>query len=181
MADQYYMHSAARVNQFEMKDACFEFSINVSREVNNVKIEFKNKFVEITVLIVYEINDKTPEKQLPAILFKKILWHRCFSVNFANFLITPFLQNTSGQLLLKPGLCLVLSRHIPCERTNLKCFGKKPTVKYSQLFLRKSFILDVSLCSEYISDYNIWIRLYFLLFLPLLITKVQKQSFTVVH
>ena len=155
MADQYYMHSAARVNQFEMKDVCFEFAINVSREVNNVKIEFKNKFVEITVLIVYEINDKTPEKQLPAILFKKILWHRCFSVNFANFLITPFLQNTSGQLLLKPGLCLVLSRHIPCERTNLKCFGKKPTVKYSQLFLRKSFILDVSLCSEYISDYNI--------------------------
>ena len=46
------MHSAARVNQFEMKDACFEFSINVSREVNNVKIEFKNKFVEITVLII---------------------------------------------------------------------------------------------------------------------------------
>ena len=181
MADQYYMHSAARVNQFEMKDVCFEFAINVSREVNNVKIEFKNKFVEITVLIVYEINDKTPEKQLPAILFKKILWHRCFPVNFANFLITSFLQNTSGQLLLKPGLCLVLSRHIPCERTNLKCFGKKPTVKYSQLFLRKSFILDVSLCSEYISDYNIWIRLYFLLFLPLLITKVQKQSFTVIH
>ena len=149
------MHSAARVNQFEMKDACFEFAINVSRKVNNVKIEFKNKFVEIAVLIVYEKNDKTPEKQLAALLFKKILWHRCFLVNSENFLITPFLQNTSGQLLLKPGLCLVLSRYIPCETTNLKCFAKKPTVKYSQLFLKKSFILDVSLCSEFISDYNL--------------------------
>ena len=149
------MHSAARVNQFEMKDACFEFAVNVSRKVNNVKIEFKNKFVEIAVLIVYEKNDKTPEKQLAALLFKKILWHRCFPVNSENFLITPFLQNTSGQLLLKPGLCLVLSRYIPCETTNLKCFAKKPTVKYSQLFLKKSFILDASLCSEFISDYNL--------------------------
>ena len=155
MADQYYIHSAARVNQLEMKDACFEFAINVSRKVNNVKIEFKNKFVEIAVLIVYKKNDKAPEKQLAALLFKKILWHRCFPVNSENFLITPFLQNTSGQLLLKPGLCLVLSRHIPCETTNLKCFAKKPTVKYSQLFLKKSFILDVSLCSEFISDYNL--------------------------
>ena len=31
---------------------------------------------------------------------KKRLWHRCFPVNFAKFLRTPFLQSTSGQLLL---------------------------------------------------------------------------------
>ena len=31
-------------------------------------------------------------------LFKKRLWHRCFPVNFAKFLRTPFLQNTSGRL-----------------------------------------------------------------------------------
>ena len=36
----------------------------------------------------------------PAILFKKRLWHRYFSVNFAKFLRTLFLQNTSGRLLL---------------------------------------------------------------------------------
>ena len=30
---------------------------------------------------------------------KNRLWHRCFPVNFAKFLRTPFLQNTSGQLL----------------------------------------------------------------------------------
>ena len=31
---------------------------------------------------------------------KKWLWHCCFPVNFAKFLRTPFLQNTSGWLLL---------------------------------------------------------------------------------
>ena len=36
----------------------------------------------------------------PAVLLKKKLWHRCFPVNFAKFLRTPFLQNTSGRLLL---------------------------------------------------------------------------------
>ena len=36
----------------------------------------------------------------PAILLKKRLWHRRFPVNFAKFSKTPFLQNTSGQLLL---------------------------------------------------------------------------------
>ena len=36
----------------------------------------------------------------PATLFKKRPWHRCFPVNFAKFLRTPFLQNTSGRLLL---------------------------------------------------------------------------------
>ena len=36
----------------------------------------------------------------PATLLKKRLWHRCFPVNFAKFLGTPFLQNTFGRLLL---------------------------------------------------------------------------------
>ena len=31
----------------------------------------------------------------PATLLKMRLWHRCFSVNFAKFLRTPFLQNAS--------------------------------------------------------------------------------------
>ena len=33
-------------------------------------------------------------------LLKKRLWHRCFPVNFAKFLRTPFLQNTSRRLFL---------------------------------------------------------------------------------
>ena len=36
----------------------------------------------------------------PATLLKKRLWHRCFPVNFAKFLRTPFVQSTSGWLLL---------------------------------------------------------------------------------
>ena len=36
----------------------------------------------------------------PATLLKKRLWHRCFPVNFVKYSRTPFLQNTSGRLLL---------------------------------------------------------------------------------
>ena len=36
----------------------------------------------------------------PATLFKRKLFHSCFPVNFAKFSRTPFLQNTSEQLLL---------------------------------------------------------------------------------
>ena len=32
-----------------------------------------------------------------ATLLKKSLWYRCFPVNFAKFLRTPFLENTSGR------------------------------------------------------------------------------------
>ena len=47
----------------------------------------------------------------PAALLKKRLWHRCFPVNFVKFLRTPFLQNTSGGLLmlLKNQYCFVSS------------------------------------------------------------------------
>ena len=37
----------------------------------------------------------------PATLLKKRLWHRCFPVNFAKFLRTPILQNTSGGYLYR--------------------------------------------------------------------------------
>ena len=39
----------------------------------------------------------------PATLLKKRLWHGCFPLNFVKFLRTPFLQNTSGRLLLNAG------------------------------------------------------------------------------
>ena len=38
---------------------------------------------------------------------KGSLWHRCFPVNFRKFLRTSFLQNTSGQLLLKNNRILI--------------------------------------------------------------------------
>ena len=36
----------------------------------------------------------------PAALSKKTLWHTCFPVNFEKFQRTPFLQKSSGRLLL---------------------------------------------------------------------------------
>ena len=41
----------------------------------------------------------------PSTLLKKKLWYRCFSVNFVKFPRTPFLQNTSGRLLLEWEIC----------------------------------------------------------------------------
>ena len=38
--------------------------------------------------------------QTPATLLKKRLWHRCFPVNFAKFLRTPFLTEHLRWLLL---------------------------------------------------------------------------------
>ena len=40
--------------------------------------------------------NKVAGQARPATLLKKRLWHRCFSVNFVEFLRTPFLWNTSG-------------------------------------------------------------------------------------
>ena len=37
------MYSATRVSQFEMKDTCFHFVINVARQGNNVKIKYDLK------------------------------------------------------------------------------------------------------------------------------------------
>ena len=49
----------------------------------------------------------------PETLLKKSLWHRCFPMNFAKFLRTPFSQNTFGWLLLTTasfrGVCRTLS------------------------------------------------------------------------
>ena len=37
------MYSATRTNQFEVKDMCFQFVINVSRQGNNVKMKYNLK------------------------------------------------------------------------------------------------------------------------------------------
>ena len=54
-----------------------------------------------------------------ATLLKKRLWHRCFPVNFAKLLRTPFLQNISGQLLLNNGTS---------KKTKINPKGMKPVI-----------------------------------------------------
>ena len=52
-----------------------------------VTIQIKKGFQEYTIV-------------RSSFFIKKRLWHRCFPLNFAKFLRTPFLQNTSGRLFL---------------------------------------------------------------------------------
>ena len=61
----------------------------------------------------------------PATLLKKRLWHRYFPVNFVKFLRTPFLQNTSGRLLLY--------RYVKYIRHN----SKRPTNRHSKRDLER--------------------------------------------
>ena len=68
---------------------CYGADQKATRYNGNVVLEILQNSQETTV----------PELR-PATLLKKRLWHRCFSVNFAKFLRTRFLQNTSGRLLL---------------------------------------------------------------------------------
>ena len=51
----------------------------------------QNTFARVSFLI---------KLQQASNFIEKRLWHRCFPVNFMKFLRTPFLQNTSGRLLL---------------------------------------------------------------------------------
>ena len=101
---------------YELSDCGFESSCNISDlysyyQRQNYRSNHRRCSVRKGVLRNF---GKFTEKRLcqglffnkvaglrPATLFKKRLWHRCFPVNFVKSLRTPFLQNTSGQLLLK--------------------------------------------------------------------------------
>ena len=47
---------------------------------------------------------------------KKEIWHRCFPVNFVKFLRTPFLENSSGRLLLNVYFC----KDVPWRKFQLR-------------------------------------------------------------
>ena len=48
----------------------------------------------------------------PSTLLKKRLWHRCFPVNLAKFLRTPFSQNTSGGCFCNSFLLSLLNAYL---------------------------------------------------------------------
>ena len=82
----------------------------------------------------------------PAILLKKTLWHKCFPVNFAKFLSTLFLQNTSGRVLLEILQLVHEIRSFPevlYKRGVLKNFSKftdKHKKQSSEVFSQKMFL-----------------------------------------
>ena len=71
------------------------------------KIDSSNTFqwLENLNLSLQHLHQNT-HKQPAEVFYRKRLWHGCFPVNFMKFLRTPFLQNTSGRLLLKTFKCI---------------------------------------------------------------------------
>ena len=84
----------------------------------------------------------------PATLLKKRLWHRCFPVNFVTFLRTPFLQNTSGRLLLE----IIEKGSNNKGRYNLFIFQK----------MEKNWILNISsICIWLFTFSQLWLHITF--------------------
>ena len=74
---------------------------------------------------------------IPATLFKKRLWLRCFLVKFAKFLRTPFLQHISGRLLLTVDYgCVSLS-----SQSKKECYQSKKSNLLSFLFMLYSAVI----------------------------------------
>ena len=77
----------------------------VRKSLEKQDTQFREAFpTEKRVAIAFGISHQrfSMKKGLrPATLLKKRLWPRCFPVNLAKYLRTPFLQNTSGRLILR--------------------------------------------------------------------------------
>ena len=69
-------------------------------------------FIKNLFLKLYKIHVGFSLGLRPATTLKKILWHRCFPVNIARFLRTPFFQHISGLLLLQDKLFIALFKPI---------------------------------------------------------------------
>ena len=81
----WYAHEYVRISGWEI----FVFIEAVVQRCSVIKVLFTSTRVSFLI------------KLQPATLLKKRLWHRCFSVTFAKFLRTFFLENTFGRLLLE--------------------------------------------------------------------------------
>ena len=76
-----------------------EFNIPIIVPVNFIKKHWqKPTSQKISEAVVRRCS---MEKAAPATLLKKRLWHRCFPVNFAKFLRTPFFTEHLWWLLLR--------------------------------------------------------------------------------
>ena len=71
----------------------------------------------------------------PATLLKKRLWHSCFPVNFAKFLRTPFLQNTSGCCFLRFLFITVFFWCLPYSHFHLSLFSFSASAKFSEILI----------------------------------------------
>ena len=82
---------------FRFTSICLQRSSHQRCSVKKAFLEILQNSLENTCATVWGLEGCRPR---PGTLLKINLWHRCFPVNFAKFLKTPFPQNTSGRLLL---------------------------------------------------------------------------------
>ena len=80
----------------------------------------------------------------PAALLRKRFWYRCFPVSFAKCLRTPFLQNTSGWLLLIKSLFRGSYPEVFCKETVQKNFVE--FVLVCSVYLSRSLFLNIFVC-----------------------------------
>ena len=88
--------------------------VNIPRKDTSKPVTEPRNFAKFTGKHLYQSLFFNKVRGLsPATLLKKRLWHRCFPVNFAQFPKTPFLQNTSGRLLLSflPNVKIIGDKH----------------------------------------------------------------------
>ena len=67
---------------------------------NICKFHTKTPVLESLFNKVAGLKPWVPERLRPTTLFKNRLWHWCFPVKFAKFLITPIVKNICERLLL---------------------------------------------------------------------------------
>ena len=89
-------------NETKLRRQCFPFNFRSSYRKCSIKKGVLRNFSKFTGKHLHQSLFFNKVAGLrPATLLKKMLWHRCFPLNFQKFLRTPFLQNTSGRLLLE--------------------------------------------------------------------------------
>ena len=93
----YRLHSLSSANIFELSNLS-DSPKRISHHRCSVRIGVLRNFAKFTRKHLCQSHFFNKVADLQATLLKKWLWHRCFPVNFAEFLRTPFLQNT-GRVL----------------------------------------------------------------------------------
>ena len=121
------------LGNFQTEHSCHR---NYSRLIKKIRSSRPEVFLKT---LQNSQENTIPRQAPPATLLKKRLLHRCFPVNFANFLRTRFLQNTSGRLLLKNGVACKKNIYYN-DRIN-KVYLLAPGWNYNRNYFLKSSII----------------------------------------
>ena len=134
-----------------------------------------NLWSDLTLYIVWYICIR------PATLLKKRLWHRCFPVNCANFLRTPFLTDyVRSLLLIFKALCNTrILRTLPyLELCHVQILAYLGHEAYSESCLCKRIQAYLGICDNYSSNNCNNINFLFFSLQPYtLSTKFKKTCF----